>query len=209
MFESTLVLEIHNAKDSIISIMNNTISNNELCVAICISGSFFVLAIVSGRLIASPIISTEVIQNLESTLTPLKGVHPLLLCLIIFINNALKSLLVILFGILAGIPGLIFIYANGVIIGIVLSFATSAKGWQFAAASTLPHGIIEIPVLLLTVALSLLIGWESLRWLMRRQSNIKSKLTFGITTYLKLILPGLFLAALIETFATPLIASAI
>ena len=189
--------------------MKNGISNNELRIAICISGALFIIAIVFGRLLASPAISTEVIQDLESTFTLLKGVHPLLLCLIIFINNALKSFLVILFGILAGIPGLIFVYANGVIIGIVLSFAVSAKGWQLTVASMLPHGIIEIPLLLITVALSLLIGWESLRWLMRKQSNTKSKLSFGIATYLKLILPGLLLAALIETFATPLIVTAL
>ncbi len=157
----------------------------------------------------SSVVSTELIRNLQSTLSPLKDAPPLLLCLIIFLNNAIKSLFVILLGILAGIPGLIFIYINGVIIGIVFSFVIAAKGWLAALAGTLPHGIIEIPLLLLTVALSLLIGWESLRWLMGRKSIVKLKIAFGMKIYLKVILPGLFLAALIETFITPLIASAL
>jgi hypothetical protein len=36
-------------------------------------------------------------------------------------------------------------------------------------ASSVPHGVIEIPAILLATALGLTLGMESLRWLLRRE----------------------------------------
>jgi stage II sporulation protein M len=185
--------------------MNYLLKDRGLMVAVYLAAALFIAAIISGRMIYSQELALELLGNLESTLSPLKDVHPALLFLFIFVNNAGKAFFVILLGIIAGLPALLFIYINGLIIGLVLSFAVSAQGWQTALAATLPHGILEIPLIILAVALSMLVGWESIRRLFRRTSRVKDRLLFGIRAYAIIILPGLFLAALIETFITPLI----
>jgi len=57
---------------------------------------------------------------------------------------------------------------------------------------------------LLATALGLTLGMESLKWLVRRESRVKLQLSDCLKVYLRLILPGLAVAAIIEVFVTPL-----
>jgi stage II sporulation protein M len=68
-----------------------------------------------------------------------------------------------------------------------------------------PHGIIEVPLIVLATALGFTVGRESLRWLTGRKSLVRLQLRQGLKTYFKWILLGLLVAAAIEVFITPLI----
>jgi stage II sporulation protein M len=129
----------------------------------------------------------------------------ILLFLIIFINNAIKALGLVFLGILLGLPPLLFIGLNGFILGGFSSALESVNGWRYVIASFVPHGVIEIPVILLATALSLTLGMESLKWLLRRESRVKLQLSDCLKVYLRWILPGLAVAAIIEVFVTPLL----
>lgn len=72
-------------------------------------------------------------------------------------------------------------------------------------ASFIPHGVIEIPVVLLATALGFTVGMESARWLARKESRVRLRLSDGLKVYLRWILPGLAIAAIIEVFVTPLV----
>ena len=48
--------------------------------------------------------------------------------------------------------------------------------------------------------------WESLKWLLGRRSEVKLQLIHGFKIYMRWVLPGLFIAAIMEAFLTPLIA---
>lgn len=109
----------------------------------------------------------------------------------------------VVLGILLGLPPIVFVGLNGLIIGGVSSAITSLKGWQFTVASLAPHGIIEIPMVLLAAALGVMVGIESLKWVTRQESRVKSQLKASLRLYVRWVLPGLAIAALIETFATP------
>lgn len=89
--------------------------------------------------------------------------------LIIFINNAVKCVMVIFLGIFFGLYPLFFITINGLIIGYLLKLSASGM-LQYNLFDTivkglLPHGILEIPALIIATAYGLRMGrlvWKSI-----------------------------------------------
>jgi stage II sporulation protein M len=168
--------------------------------------SIFFITIVLGTLIGQNA-ALEVLRRLGGLVERFARTENLfiLLFLMIFINNGIKALGIIFLGILLGIPPLLFIGLNGFIVGSVGSALESVMGWRYVMASVVPHGVIEIPMLLLATALGLTVGMESLRWLVGRESRVKLQLSDCLKVYLRWILPGLAVAAIIEAFVTPLL----
>jgi len=169
------------------------------------TGIFFV-SLVLGTLIGQNTVE-GLMRQFGVVLEPLAsmGMLSIVLVLIIFINNAIKALGLVFLGILLGLPPLLFIGLNGFIVGGLGSVLESVEGWRYVMASFVPHGVIEIPVILLATALGLTVGMESLKWLVRRESRVKLQLSDCLKVYLKWILPGLAVAAIIEVFVTPLL----
>ena len=168
--------------------------------------SIFFVSLVLGALIGQNT-AEALMRQFGGVLGPLAptGNLSILLFLIIFINNAIKALGLVFLGILLGLPPLFFIGLNGFILGGFGSALESVKGWRYVIASLVPHGVIEIPVILLATALGLTVGMESLKWLVRRESRVKLQLSDRLKVYLRWILPGLAVAAIIEVFVTPLL----
>lgn len=168
--------------------------------------SIFFVSLVLGMLIGQNTVE-GLMSQFGVVLEPLASMHNLsiLLFLIIFINNAIKALGLIFLGILLGLPPILFIGLNGFILGGLGSALESANGWTYVIASFVPHGAIEIPVILLATALGLTVGMESLKWLVRGESRVKLHLSDCLKVYLRWILPGLAVAAIIEIFVTPLL----
>jgi stage II sporulation protein M len=169
------------------------------------TGIFFI-SLVLGKLIGQNTVE-ELLRQFGAVLEPMTSLGKLsiVLVLLIFINNAIKALGIVFLGILLGLPPIFFIGLNGFIIGGLGSALESAKGWTYVIASFVPHGVIEIPVILLATALGLTVGMESLKWLARRESRVKSQLSDFLKVYVRWILPGLAVAAIIEGFVTPLL----
>jgi stage II sporulation protein M len=168
--------------------------------------AIFCASLVVGAFIGQNTVE-GLLSELGAVLEPLAstGNLSLLLLLIIFINNAIKALVSIFLGILIGLPPILFIGLNAFILGGLGSALESVNGWRYAVASFVPHGVIEIPVILLATALSFTVGMESARWLVRKESHVKSWLSDGLRVYVMWILPGLAIAAVIEVFVTPLL----
>jgi len=168
--------------------------------------SIFFATIVVGTLIGQNLVE-GLLSELGAVLGPLASTGNLsfLLLLIIFINNAVKALGLIFLGILLGLPPVLFIGLNGFILGGLGSALEAVNGWRYVMASFIPHGVIEIPVVLLATALGFTVGMESARWLARKESRVRLRLSDGLKVYLRWILPGLAIAAIIEVFVTPLV----
>ena len=167
-----------------------------------LAGILFSVAVTLGTT-ASLDTSSAMLEELGKLLKPLEAAGRLSLIFIIFLNNAVKALGTIIFGIFLGLPPLFFVSANGFILGMVISRVESVAGWEYVVASLAPHGVIEIPILLLTTALGFTIGWQSVNWLMRRNNLVKLRLSNSLKIHLKWVLPGLFTAAIIEVSITP------
>jgi stage II sporulation protein M len=168
--------------------------------------SVFFVSIVLGTLIGQNA-ALEVIRQFSHVLEHLAptGNLSILFFLLLFINNAIKTLGIIFLGILLGVPPLLFIGLNGFVVGSVGSALESVLGWRYVIVSVVPHGVIEMPFVLLATALGLTVGMESLKWLLRRESRVKLQLSDCFKIYLRWILPGIAVAAIIEAFVTPLI----
>jgi stage II sporulation protein M len=168
--------------------------------------SIFFVSLVLGTLIGQNTVE-GLMRQVGAILEPLAptGNLSILFLLMIFINNGIKALGLVLLGILLGVPPLLIIGLNGFILGGLGSALESVNGWRYVIASFVPHGVIEIPVILLATALGLTVGMESLKWLVRRESRVKLQLSGCLKVYLRWILPGLAVAAIIEVFVTPLL----
>lgn len=153
----------------------------------------------------SELFPINILEGLGETFIEIEKWNQLQLLLFIFLNNTVKSFLAILLGFIFGIYPLLFITVNGLVIGLVTSEVEKIKGISFALAAILPHGIVEIPMVLLSAAIGFRIGYETVKKL-RGQGSVKRELIRGINFFIKRILVFLLLAAIIEAFLTPLIA---
>ena len=174
--------------------------------SLILATAIFFVTLIAGTLTGRSI-AEELITQFGGVLAPLAstGSLSILLLLAVFINNAIKALVLIFLGILLGLPPVLFIAVNGFVLGGLGSALESAKGWGYVLASFAPHGVIEIPAILLAAALGLSLGIESFKWLARRESQVKLQLSNGLKVYVRWILPGLAVAAIIEAFVTPLV----
>lgn len=128
--------------------------------------------------------------------------------LFISLNNVMVSLLIVYTGFFFGIAPMYFLLSNGLLIGY---FAASPQmDWAYFLKGILPHGIIEIPALILAGAYGIRFGFlvtENLLMLAipTRRAIASAKLVrfLKLTIPLSLLLGGLLLAAaLIESTVT-------
>lgn len=131
--------------------------------------------------------------------------------LFIFFNNAIKSVLVIYAGIFFGILPVVFLLINGMVIGFLVNVTTSngASLFDIVVKGLLPHGIIEIPVIIIACAFGLKFGGLALRSLIqlggqKRQQTGRQWAQFLRTTIAAScwIVILLFIAAIIESTIT-------
>lgn len=151
--------------------------------------------------------TTQVIEELQAAVELLESLSPIALMLVIFLNNVIKCLFVILMGIMIGLPPAIFICYNALMIGMLVAALGPELGYGIVVASLVPHGIIEIPVLVFSAALGLSIGAEVWKFIIRQKSQVKNQLKFSVFFYFRWLILALFIAAIIEVFITPLIIS--
>lgn len=129
-----------------------------------VSIALFVIGIVAGVWLAVPLG-----QYLEKQLEQLSVVTEQLqqsnhvelsYFILIFFNNAIKSILIIYLGALLGILPVIFLVMNGMMIGFLV-YTRSTEGVDLVTLivkGLLPHGIIEIPAILIAAAYGLKFG---------------------------------------------------
>src|SRR4051794_3816504 len=126
-----------------------------------------------------------------------------LLALAVFFNNALKTLLVIVFGGICGIVSVGFFVVNGVAIGFFLRVSVESKGIVSSLLGIIPHGVFELPGITLGVAIGLRVGLYATKRLIGRSGTaVGSELRRGLQLFGTVIVPLLFVGAVIEAFLT-------
>lgn len=191
----------------------------------------FIISIIFGFLesTANPTASGDLLKAFEKLADMIRVIEPPLLqmtvlFLIIFLNNAIKSLAIIVFGAGFCIIPLFFIAYNGQTLGIIAESFSREKGILFVFAALLPHGIIEIPVIMVSAGIGVRIGYltylslrgggvnfdQGLLYVVKFYKekfimDILPELKQGVGFYFRWLLPMLFLAAMVESIITPLI----
>ncbi|WP_169090764.1 stage II sporulation protein M [Paenibacillus sp. PL91] len=86
----------------------------------------------------------------------------LTMIIFIFLNNAIKSILVMYLGALFGILPFFFLVVNGMVIGYLLKMSADLHGGGYVAdlvlKGLLPHGILEIPAIIIACAYGMRFG---------------------------------------------------
>ena len=131
----------------------------------------------------------------------------------IFINNALKSVLMVFSGALFGVLPIGFLLVNGMVLGFLASQQAAAGQLDFFLKAILPHGVIEIPAVVLACAYGIKFGTIVARGIVSFLFfPNRSAVAAEMRRFLRLTVPlaglligGLLLAAFIESTVTPLI----
>ncbi|MNZ80600.1 hypothetical protein D3C78_992420 [compost metagenome] len=148
----------------------------------------------------------QVSQQLSETAIP-----ELSFFIFIFLNNAIKSVLAIFSGALFGILPFIFLAMNGVVLGWVVAMSASqgADLFDLIVRGLLPHGIIEIPAIIIASGFGLQFGYLVLKGLGELGARDSSERTVDLKAFMKSAGRGAFwivilllVAAIIESTLT-------
>ncbi|PYI50175.1 stage II sporulation protein M [Paenibacillus flagellatus] len=129
----------------------------------------------------------------------------------IFLNNAIKSVLIVYAGVFFGILPIGFLLINGMVIGYLAELQTEAGQLAFLLKGLIPHGVIEIPAIIIACAYGIKFGSIMGKGTLRLV-NARGRQSFAadLERFMKLTVPligllvvSLLAAAIIESFVTP------
>jgi len=135
------------------------------------------------------------------------------LILFIFFNNSRVLFMLVFFGFIFSIVPVLIIIANGFLIGIVSEASIHNLGPAFLLTGLLPHGIIEIPVILFGAGIGFQMGVRFTRLLLNQilgrsgvgsitAAQFKKDFRNVAGIYFLFLLPLLLAAAIIEVCVT-------
>jgi stage II sporulation protein M len=157
--------------------------------------------------VSFPDIADTLMKNLSSDFGRILTMSPLYIMLTIFLRNAFVSLVSLVLGLALGVFPILIIAFNGYLVGVISYIVGQQKGFLFILLALLPHGIIELPMVFLSASIGLRLGYHVFLYLIGRPTELKKELIQGLKFFSLWIMPLLFVAAIIETFITPLILS--
>lgn len=129
---------------------------------------------------------------------------PLLIMMIIFLKNLLACTVSVLLGLGLALMPLMVVTSNGFLLGIVSYGVLQKEGLLYLMAGILPHGIVELPVVLLSIAVGFRLGYLVALSIFGEKVNLAEETRMAVRLLFLRFMPLLLLAAFIETFITPL-----
>jgi peptidoglycan/LPS O-acetylase OafA/YrhL/uncharacterized membrane protein SpoIIM required for sporulation len=119
----------------------------------------------------------------------------------IFVNNVLNCFAAMILGIFLGVAPLVFIISNGMTLGCFMSAALPETSVLYIMAGSIPHGLFEIPAILLSSAIGLKLGYSLIRSIIGKKGLVR-EIRKSLRAFIYLILPIIAIAAVVETFIT-------
>jgi len=124
-----------------------------------------------------------------------------LLFFTLLLHNVMATIFVLISGVIVGIIPTFAIGANGFVIGVVYRQTAEVVGYSKAALMVLPHGVVEIPALLIAASYGLWLGVMVFRRMRGKESTpIRFNIVHVFRRYFTVVFPLLIVAAGIETF---------
>ena len=137
----------------------------------------------------------EIINFVRELILSLEGLSVVELIGFIFWNNLKASFFAIILGITVGLFPLFMLVTNGYLLGFVSREAVAAEG-IFTLWRLLPHGIFELPAILLSLGIGFKIGGGMFKKGFRK--NLKYNFKEGLRFFVFVIFPLLLVAGIIE-----------
>lgn len=183
------------------------------------SGLFFFLFVLLGILFdyINPELSADFFSNIQQQFSFVRDFNFSTMFFFLFFNNTLTVFIGIFLGVLLGIIPVFFLAVNGFVVGLVIGRIYPTLGFFGVLANLLPHGIFELTALFIGSALGINLGmvayreikdgslsvkeiFRAIKKLEFPEGNLKEGYTLAINGFLYIVLPLLFIAALIETY---------
>jgi len=118
----------------------------------------------------------------------------------ILLHNVMATIFVLISGVVVGIIPTFAIGANGFFLGVVYRQAVQMVGYSKAALKVLPHGVFELPAMLLAASYGLWLGVTFVRWMRGKESTLlRFHIEHAFRRYFAVVFPLLIVAAGIET----------
>jgi stage II sporulation protein M len=170
----------------------------------------FLLSVLSGALYAHyfPTETAAYMEQLQSFFSTIAKQTPWQTFLSIFGNNLNAMFTVVAMGLFAGLFAFVFLVVNGFLLGMVGQLFLQKAALLVFFAGIVPHGIIEIPCMLFAAAIGLRIGATAITRLFGKSGGLIEEVALGLKFVTLILMPALALAALIETYITPLFITA-
>ncbi len=127
---------------------------------------------------------------------------PPLLALQLFLNNLESCVMLFLGGAILGVVTLLVLSFNGLIIGGILEVVRGKTDIVVMLASIIPHGIFELPAVLVSSTLGLMLGRAVMLELVGQGDASGKAIVLG-GLFVRYVVPFIAIAACIEAFITP------
>lgn len=157
-----------------------------------------------------PSVKEQIEHQLVTFSHDFEGLSRTQLAIAIFANNIQKAFTAISLGMLFGVVPVFFIFVNGVVLGVVGYLVVVKVGWTPVMAAVLPHGVVEIPAILLAGGVGLWLGvvvYKKLRKVL--VVSFKKEIQDGLYFFVGVLVPLFFIAAIIEAFLTTALVDAL
>jgi len=156
----------------------------------------------------NPELASSWLQELQM-LKWIMSLPAILIMIIIFLKNFLACVMSVLLGLGLGIIPFLVATSNGFLLGIVSYGVLHKQGPLYLLAGILPHGIIELPTVLVCIALGIRLGHLLALSILGEKTDLAGEARKAARFLYRWAMPLLLLAAFIETFITPIAISVV
>ena len=173
-------------------------------IAILLFGIGFALGLATPTSLSSLI--SEDIAAFEEQLASILALPKFLIAIFIFVKNVSALLLSFVLSPIFCLIPIMALITNGWVLSFISAMVVQEKSLGFVLVGLLPHGIFELPALILGEAAALSFGTIAILALFRKGG--KDLLLSGLRQNVKYLLMAFALllpAAIIETYITPLL----
>lgn len=124
--------------------------------------------------------------------------------LFVVVNNIIAFIAIIALGFIFGLVPVFSICSNGYVLGMMANFIQDSFSWGTFIVGVAPHGIIEIPALIVGSAAGLKIGKAAIEkfFIKKEEASPKKETFLAFKILFKFLIPLIITAAAIEIFIT-------
>ena len=150
-----------------------------------------------------PAIGESLLQLFENMIAgEIMDDTPPMLALLLFLNNLEACIVIFIGGALLGVISVMILGFNGIIIGAILEIVRKESNDLVLLASIIPHGIFELPAVIASGALGLMLGRAVQEDISGGKAAAEEAWNLG-RIFVRYIIPFVAIAAVIEAFITP------
>jgi stage II sporulation protein M len=155
-----------------------------------LASAIFAAAAVGGAIFSERLL--DILGPFKELAESISGQNPLIMVLMIFVQNSFSTLLSVWLGFLFCLVPLYTLLLNGVVLGVL--FSVTETNILVDLMFLLPHGIFELPAVFVATGLGI---WRGV-WFVRERGRNSERAHTAYRVYFRIVLPLLLVAAVIE-----------